>query len=94
MFFRKKDEDKTIVNSAPVDVDDANRDIAAEVDAMMKKFDLESNTRIWEGWQKWVVMTISACFAAYCICLCIFKLFRKMNSHQKKQKQNSNHKYQ
>ena len=51
MFFRKKDEDKTIVNSAPVDVDDTNRDIAAEVDAMMKKFDLESNTRIWEGWQ-------------------------------------------
>ena len=67
MFFRKKDEDKTIVNSAPVDVDDTNRDIAAEVDAMMKKFDLESNTRIWEGWQKWVVMTISACFAADCL---------------------------
>ena len=35
MFFRKKDEDKTIVNSAPVDVDDTNRDIAAEVDALM-----------------------------------------------------------
>ncbi|MBR6500630.1 MAG: TRAP transporter permease, partial [Firmicutes bacterium] len=74
MFSRKKDEDKTIVNSAPVDVDDANRDIAAEVDAMMKKFDLESNTRIWEGWQKWVVMTISACFAAYCIWSTLFSV--------------------
>ena len=74
MFFRKKDEDKTIVNSAPVDVDDTNRDIAAEVDAMMKKFDLESNTRIWEGWQKWVVMTISACFAAYCIWSTLFSV--------------------
>ena len=74
MLFRKKDEDKTIVNTAPVDVDDANRDIAAEVDAMMKKFDLESNTRIWEGWQKWVVMTISACFAAYCIWSTLFSV--------------------
>ncbi|MBQ3010852.1 MAG: TRAP transporter permease, partial [Oscillospiraceae bacterium] len=56
-----------MLNAPEVDFDDENRDITAEVDAMMKKFDLESNTRIWEGWQKWVVMTISACFAAYCI---------------------------
>ena len=67
MFFRKKDEENTKVHTSAADVDDANRDVAADVDAMMKKFDRESNTRIWEGWQKWVVMTISACFAAYCI---------------------------
>ena len=67
MFFRKKDADKTELNTVPVDFDDENRDIAADVDAMMKKFDLESNTRIWEGWQKWAVMSVSALFAAYCI---------------------------
>ncbi len=68
MGFFKKDKENTKPVTAPVaDVDDENRDIAAEVDAMMKKFDLESNTRIWEGWQKWVVMSISALFAAYCI---------------------------
>ena len=67
MSFRKKDEENTKVNTSAVDVDDENRDIAAEVDAMMKKFDLESNTRIWEGWRKWVVMAISAIFAGYCI---------------------------
>ena len=67
MFFRKKDEENTKVHTSAADVDDANRDVAADVDAMMKKFDRESNTRIWEGGQKWVVMTISACFAAYCI---------------------------
>ena len=67
MLFKKKDKENTMLNAPEVDFDDENRDITAEVDAMMKKFDLESNTRIWEGWQKWVVMTISACFAAYCI---------------------------
>ena len=67
MLFKKKDKENTKLHTSEVDFDDENRDIAAEVDAMMKKFDLESNTRIWEGWQKWVVMTISACFAAYCI---------------------------
>ena len=67
MLFKKKDEEKTMLHTSDVDFDDENRDIAAEVDAMMKKFDLESNTRIWEGWRKWVVMTVSALFAAYCI---------------------------
>ena len=67
MLFKKKDKENTMLHTSEVEFDEENRDIAAEVDAMMKKFDLESNTRIWEGWQKWVVMTISACFAAYCI---------------------------
>ena len=48
-------------------VEDTSVGSAADVDEVMKKYDRESNTRIWEGWQKWVVMTISACFAAYCI---------------------------
>ena len=74
MFSRKKAEDKTNVNTVAVDFDDENRDIAAEVDAMMKKFDLESNTRVWEGWQKWVVMTISALFAGYCIWSTLFSV--------------------
>lgn len=72
MFFKKKDEENTKVNTTAVDTDDENRDIAADVDAMMKKFDRESNTRIWEGWPKWVVMTISAVFAAYCIWSTLF----------------------
>ena len=67
MLFKKKAEEKTNTHISEVDFEDENRDIQAEVDAMMKKFDLESNTRIWEGRPKWVVMTISALFAAYCI---------------------------
>ncbi len=74
MFFRKKDEDNTNINTPAPMIDDADRDVAADVDAMMKKFDRESNTRIWEGWQKWVVMTISAVFAAYCIWSTLFSV--------------------
>ena len=64
MFFKKKDEEMTKVQTASAGGHD---DAAPDVEAMMKKFDRESNTRIWEGWQKWVVMSISALFALYCI---------------------------
>ncbi len=67
MFFKKKDEELTKVHTASADTAEESHDVAADVDAMMKKFDRESNTRIWEGWQKWVVMSISALFAVYCI---------------------------
>jgi len=74
MLFKKKDKENTMLHTSEVDFEDENRDLAAEVDAMMKKFDLESNTRIWEGWRKWIVMTISACFAAYCIWSTLFSV--------------------
>ena len=73
MLFKKKDKENMLI-SPETDFDDDHRDIAAEVDAMMKKFDLESNTRIWEGWRKWVVMSISALFAAYCIWSTLFSV--------------------
>ena len=38
-----------------------------DVEAIMRKYDRESNTRIWEGRQKWVVDTLMAIFSAYCI---------------------------
>ncbi|WP_409968314.1 TRAP transporter fused permease subunit [Bengtsoniella intestinalis] len=38
---------------------------AAEVDAMMKKFDLESNTRIWEGLPKQLIRILMALFSVY-----------------------------
>ena len=60
MLFKKKDKENTDHLIHDTNIEDENRDIAAEVDAMMKKFDLESNTRIWEGWRKWVVMAISS----------------------------------
>ena len=38
-----------------------------ELDEVMKKFDRESNTRIWEGTPKLVVSCILACFSIFCI---------------------------
>ena len=38
-----------------------------DVEAIMRKYDRESNTRIWEGWQKIVVDIIMAAFSLYCI---------------------------
>ena len=40
---------------------------AAELDAVMKKFDRESNVRIWEGTPKLIVHGCLAAFALYCI---------------------------
>ncbi|MCD8116044.1 MAG: TRAP transporter permease [Oscillospiraceae bacterium] len=38
----------------------------------MKKFDRESNTRIWEGWQKWVVYGLMAAFSLFSIYVTLF----------------------
>ena len=38
-----------------------------DLDEVMKKFDRESNTRIWEGTPRLVVSCILACFSIFCI---------------------------
>ena len=55
---------KKRVNEVPV-VDSG--DMAADIDAVMRKYDRESATRIWEGWQKTVVQVLMAVFSVYCI---------------------------
>ena len=47
-------------------------DISANVDAVMKKFDRESNVRIWEGAPKWVVLGVLAAFSLFCIYVTLF----------------------
>ena len=44
----------------------------AAMDEVMKKYDRESNTRIWEGWQKWVVYSIMAAFSLFVIYVTLF----------------------
>ncbi|MBE6931254.1 MAG: TRAP transporter fused permease subunit [Ruminococcaceae bacterium] len=43
-----------------------------DLDAVMKKFDRESNTRIWEGVPKIVVTCILAAFSVFCIYVTLF----------------------
>ncbi len=58
MFFSKK---KPPVSNEPMDLD-----------AVMKKFDRESNTRIWEGKPKIIVNCVLAAFSLFCIYVTFF----------------------
>ncbi|MBQ9022106.1 MAG: TRAP transporter permease [Eggerthellaceae bacterium] len=44
----------------------------ADVDGIMRKYDRESNTRIWEGTAKQVVSVILVLFSLYCIAMTLF----------------------
>ena len=57
-LFQKK---KQAVQEAP-----------ADLDAVMKKYDRESNTRIWEGAPKWIVTGVLAAFSLFCICVTLW----------------------
>ena len=46
--------------------------IEADVDAVMKKYDRESNVRIWEGTPAIIVKMTSALFSLYCIYVTLF----------------------
>ncbi len=43
-----------------------------DLDAVMKKYDRESNVRIWEGWQKAVITAILAAFSLFCLYVTLF----------------------
>ena len=47
-------------------------DIDAVVDAVMKKYDRESNTRVWEGKPKLIVSIVLALFSVFCIYVTLF----------------------
>ncbi len=46
--------------------------MAANVDAVMKKYDRESNVRIWEGAPRWVVTSVLAAFSLFCLYVTLF----------------------
>ena len=48
-------------------VEDPSVGTAADVDQVMKKYDRESNTRIWEGTPKLIVRILGIAFSCYCI---------------------------
>ncbi len=72
-------KDKTKLDDAPV-VDEAVADdfavdaeeMAANIDAVMKKYDRESNTRVWEGKPKLFVQGVEIFFSLFCIYVTLF----------------------
>ncbi len=46
-----------------------------DVDAVMKKYDRESNVRVWTGRPKQVIRYITAAFSVWCIWVTLFATF-------------------
>ncbi len=69
-----KNEEKTKLNDPEVLTDEA-MDVQADVDSVMRKYDRESNTRIWEGKPKIAITVILAAFSLWCIYVTLFATF-------------------
>ena len=67
MSITKKDP-----NDAVKAVSGLDDQMQADLDAVMRKYDRESNTRVWEGWQRWVVGILMVAFSLYCIGMTLF----------------------
>ncbi len=67
MALWKKKE--TPPEAAEVMADSAEVGTAADVEEVMKKYDRESNVRIWEGVPRTIVKVVMACFSIYCLYL-------------------------
>ena len=64
---------KKRVDAAPaVDTAASGADMAADLDAVMRKYDRESNTRIWEGSLRWITGGLMAAFSLYCIAMTLW----------------------
>ena len=66
-LWKKEKEAPPPVSQAAVDSQEVGS--AADVDEVMKKFDRESNVRVWEGTPKWIVKFIMIAFSLFCMYL-------------------------
>ena len=67
MSTTKKDPNDAVKMTSGLD-----DQMQAELDEVMRKYDRESNTRVWEGWQRWVVGILMVAFSLYCIGMTLF----------------------
>ena len=67
-----KNEKITLETQNKTAADNAETGTSADVDAVMKKFDRESNTRIWTGWQKWAIYGLMAAVSVFVIYVTLF----------------------
>lgn len=71
MSFWKKEKDAAPpVSEAAADSQEVGT--AADVDEVMKKYDKESNVRVWEGTPAWIVKGIFILFSLFCMYLTLF----------------------
>ena len=67
-LFKKRVEEAPAVDTAAA----GGEDMAADLDAVMRKYDRESNTRIWEGPLRWITGGLMAAFSLYCIAMTLW----------------------
>ena len=67
MSTTKKDPNDAVKMTSGLD-----DQMQADLDEVMRKYDRESNTRVWEGWQRWVVGILMVAFSLYCIAMTLF----------------------
>lgn len=71
--------DEKNIQASPVDeevefdvVMDDDNDVVVDADEIMRKYDRESNVRIWEGTPKYIVMAVQIFFSVFCIYVTLF----------------------
>ncbi len=67
MSTTKKDPNDAVKMTSGLD-----DQMQADLDEVMRKYDRESNARVWEGWQRWVVGILMVAFSLYCIGMTLF----------------------
>ena len=65
-------EKKNKIPEPVPEIDDTATGTAADVEEVMKKYDRESNTRVWEGIPQRVIRYLAAAFSLYCIWVTLF----------------------
>ena len=68
----KLEKDKDRIVAPDTEAANVEVDMAADVDAVMRKYDRESNTRVWEGVPKIIVSCVLAAFSLFCIYMTLF----------------------
>ena len=69
-IFKKKGQTAPAVDTAPAA--DSSSDLDTDLDEVMRKYDRESATRIWEGVPKIIITVIMTVFSLYCLYMTLF----------------------
>lgn len=68
-------EEESKLNDYDAFVDEKDNSIHENIDTVMRKYDRESNTRVWVGKPKTVISVILAAFSLWCVYVTLFATF-------------------
>ena len=69
-IFKKKSQTAPAVDTAPAA--ESSSEMETDLDEVMRKYDRESATRIWEGTPKIIITVIMTVFSLYCLYMTLF----------------------